>query len=90
MTTLGRRGQSSRRGDTCTCGGRGLPAGASSKEDAVCMPVLIGGETPKARRNSSASRRGSVKVDRTGERLLIDIKQRGLEIGADQRSATAR
>jgi hypothetical protein len=49
---------------------------------AKCMLVLIGA-TRRARRNSSVSRSGYAKSAQSWRELLVDIKQRGLEIAPD-------
>jgi putative transposase len=55
---------------------------ARMEKAAECMLVLIGA-TPEGRRNSLASRPGCARVRRAGVCLLVDIKQRGLEITLD-------
>jgi transposase-like protein len=74
--TLG-RSATSQCGDTCTCG----PTG-SMEEAAECMLVLIGA-TPEGKKELVGFQTGVRESAQSWRELLVDIKQRGLEIAPD-------
>src|ERR1700737_3676415 len=72
-----------RRGDTWTGGGGGCTCGPARMEPAAeCMLVLIGA-TPEGKKELVGFQTGVRESAQSWRELLIDIKQRGLEIAPD-------
>ena len=86
--TLG-RSATSRRGDTCTCGQMGSTCRPEWKRTAECMLVLVGA-TPEGKKELVGFQTGVREGAQSWRELLIDIKQRGLEIAPRLAVATAR
>ena len=70
------------RGDACTCGRMGSTCRPRMEEDAECMLVLIGA-TPEGKKELVGFQTGVREGAQSWRELLIDIKQRGLEIAPD-------
>jgi putative transposase len=78
--TLG-RSATSQCGDTCTCGPTGSICRPGWKA-AECMLVLIGA-TPEGKKELVGLQTGVRESAQSWRELLVDIKQRGLEIAPD-------
>src|SRR6516165_2712316 len=76
------RNATSRRGDTHTCGRTGSICRPGWEPAAECMLVLIGA-TPAGKKELVGFQTGARESAQSWRELLIDIKQRGLEIAPD-------